>query len=52
MQAKKSVKKEKLKEVISKALENIYGDIEQMAERMVEEKRRVNTNSNNRNINM
>lgn len=50
MQAKKSVKKDKLKEIISKALENIYGDIEEMAERMVEQKRRI-SNNNNSNIN-
>ena len=35
MQTKKSVKKEKLEQMISKALENIYGDIEEMAEQII-----------------
>ena len=35
MQTKKSVKKEILEQVISKALENIYEDIEGMAEQII-----------------
>ena len=52
MQAKKSIKKDKLKEIISKALENIYEDIEQMAKRMVQEKRRGRNNSDKNTINI
>lgn len=39
MQAKKTIKKDKLKDIVNKALENIYDDIEHMAEKMVEEKK-------------
>lgn len=40
MQAKKTIKKDKLREIVNKALENIYDDIERIAEKMVEEKRK------------
>jgi hypothetical protein len=42
MQTKKSIKKEKLEQVISKALENIYEDIEEMAGQIIM-KRKMDT---------
>ena len=49
MQTKKSVKREKFGQIISTALENIYQDIEEMAEHIIMQRKMQNV-ENKKNI--